>query len=214
MQLVLEICDPKTECVSRSIEFSVTDVNALATLLQLDHFDSSAVYELDKTDIERLGNYVDIGIRGDAIIGRLRLRRGHDNLPYSIHTNRELDLMLRGIKPLASFVGQYPPHPSVEEVPERLFDPHVASGRFLKREYIELGDSSDAPRLRRVLYALAGEAWRMDAYILLLQTAKKTGWSEGFERMEGALLGYAEWQNDAHLQQRKVGDEQKDFETN
>ena len=41
--------------------------------------------------------------------------------------------------------------------------------------------------------------WRIDAYLLLHQTAIKTGWREGFERMEGSFLGYKEWQNDAIL---------------
>jgi hypothetical protein len=35
---------------------------------------------------------------------------------------------------------------------------------------------------------------------LLKRTAEKAGWSEGFERMEGALLGYAEWQNDIYIE--------------
>lgn len=29
--------------------------------------------------------------------------------------------------------------------------------------------------------------------------ASKSGWSEGFERMHGSLLGYEDWQNDAHI---------------
>jgi hypothetical protein len=54
---------------------------------------------------------------------------------------------------------------------------------------------------RRVLYALPGEQWRIDAYLLLWKTAKEAGWNEGFERMEGSLLGYEDWENDFHIEQ-------------
>jgi hypothetical protein len=40
----------------------------------------------------------------------------------------------------------------------------------------------------------------MDAYLLLWKTAEKSGWNAGFERMEGSLLGYEDWQNDAHME--------------
>jgi hypothetical protein len=55
--------------------------------------------------------------------------------------------------------------------------------------------------MRRVLYALRGEEWRIDAYILMRKTADKSGWNEGFERLEGSLLGYLDWQNDFHIEQ-------------
>lgn len=116
---------------------------------------------------------------------------------YQIHTNRELELMLRGTKPLAAFVGLYPPNPDVDDVPESAFEPHVSSGRFFKREYVFV--DRDGHRLRRVLYSLPSEGWRIDAYILMWLTAERTGWNVGFERMEGSLLGYEEWQNDLHI---------------
>jgi hypothetical protein len=47
-----------------------------------------------------------------------------------------------------------------------------------------------------VLYALLGEEWRIDAYILLWDVAGKSGWNEGLERLEGRLLGYEVWQCD------------------
>ena len=56
---------------------------------------------------------------------------------------------------------------------------------------------------RRVLYALPGEQWRIDAFLLLWKTAEKAGWGEGFERLEGSLLGYEDWQNDAFIDWQK-----------
>jgi hypothetical protein len=53
---------------------------------------------------------------------------------------------------------------------------------------------------RIVLYASKGHEWRINAYILLYQIAAKAGWSEGFERMQGSLLGYEEWQNDVFIE--------------
>jgi len=55
-------------------------------------------------------------------------------------------------------------------------------------------------KTRRVLYALPNEAWRIEAYLLLWKTAEKSGWNAGFERMEGSLLGYEDWQHDLHVQ--------------
>ena len=50
------------------------------------------------------------------------------------------------------------------------------------------------------MYALPDQEWRINAMLLLLDTADKSGWSEGFERMQGSLLGYEEWQNDIFIE--------------
>jgi hypothetical protein len=34
----------------------------------------------------------------------------------------------------------------------------------------------------------------------LWKIAEKSGWNEGFERLEGNLLGYEDWQNDYHIE--------------
>jgi len=46
---------------------------------------------------------------------------------------------------------------------------------------------------------------------MLRAAAAKSGWSEGFERLEGALLGYEEWQTDAHLNRLRRGAHAKNF---
>jgi hypothetical protein len=56
-----------------------------------------------------------------------------------------------------------------------------------------------------------GEAWRIDAYIIMMAAAAKAGWSEGFERLEGRLLGYEEWQTDLHLERLRAGPHAKKF---
>jgi len=56
--------------------------------------------------------------------------------------------------------------------------------------------------VRVLLYALAAEAWRIDAFILLSEAAARHGWHDALTRMQGALLGYAHWQNEAYLARR------------
>jgi hypothetical protein len=58
--------------------------------------------------------------------------------------------------------------------------------------------------IRHVFYAKSTVAWRIDAYIMMMAAAAKAGWSEGFERLEGSLLGYEEWQTDLHLERLRT----------
>ena len=44
------------------------------------------------------------------------------------------------------------------------------------------------------------QEWRINAIALLMDSAAKCGWSEGFERVHGALLGYEDWQNDIFIE--------------
>lgn len=120
--------------------------------------------------------------------------RPFDALPYKVHTNRELALMLAGVKPLAVFDVASTDSDDDEDSPEKYFAPYVASGRFIRREHTYRDG-----RLQ-LLYALPTETWRIDSYIRLLETAQTAGWSEDSERMQGALLGYEDWQNDAYIE--------------
>jgi hypothetical protein len=128
------------------------------------------------------------------------------DVPYSIHTNRELEFMLERGKPLAHFSDWYPPEPNEDVIPQVAFAPYVATGFVEMRSFVELDRGpppSEAPHLRgslHVFYARPAEAWRIDAYIAMMAAASKAGWSEGFERLEGTLLGYTEQQNDVHIE--------------
>jgi hypothetical protein len=60
---------------------------------------------------------------------------------------------------------------------------------------------------RTVYYTRLGEEWRISAWKLIKKAAAKSGWNEHFERMEGMLYGYEDWQNDwwiEHLRRRGV----------
>jgi hypothetical protein len=201
INLILEIIDPTTDCITNVCHFDAADTSDLCRLLNLSSFDVNASYNLDKTDLEQLKRQFALTVVSDTAQGILRQRMWLDNLPYQIHTNRELSMMLEGIKPLAAFCEEHPNQSDYEMIPEALFAPHVVIGRFIKRDYIEL---SPQRAIRRVLYSLPSEAWRIDAYILMRQTASITGWNDTLERMEGYLLGYEKWECDAYFRARKA----------
>ena len=198
-RFVIEAIDQTTECITSETSFDVDDAVELYRMIGADvaEADSGAEYELQVHEVDQLkARYM---ITFEPMSKALRLRRWHqlDDLPYKVHTGRELALMLDGNKPLAYFCGQHPATPEIEEIPERLFDPYVAQRRFVKREYVT---SALGRRTRIVMYALPNQEWRINAMILLLETAAKSGWSEGFERMQGSLLGYEDWQNDIFIE--------------
>ena len=122
------------------------------------------------------------------------VRSRYPDLGYLIHTNRELGLMLRGVKPLASFAIAVGDEPAVLTRYLRLFDRHASTGRFVFRERT---DDYEARSVRRVLYAQSGEEWRIDAMLRLYD--ERDGWSVESERLEGRLLGYQDSEIDRWL---------------
>jgi hypothetical protein len=198
-RFVVEIYDTDTECIASEIGFEVADMKDLLAILRIDDFEMHAGYHLEAEDMAALNERIGLALDVGAQLAWLRWRRYWDDAPYQLHGGRELALMLAGTKPLAAFVGPHRPGEEDIGIPERVFAPHVASGRFVMRETIEPPLSDWDPPTRRVLYALPHEAWRIDAYLLLWRTAEKSGWNDGFERMQGSLLGYEDWQNDWHI---------------
>lgn len=204
-RFVLEAIDHTTECVTSDVSFEV-DVAELYRMIGANatKLDAGAVYDLQASDVVQLKARFKVALEPETRAVRLRHWHPLDDLPYKIHTGRELALMLEGSKPLACFSGQYPPASETEEFPERLFDPFVEQGRFVKREYVMLAGYGGPAlhraglRMRIVMYALPHQEWRIDAMTLLMDTAAKCGWSEGFERVQGKLLGYENWQNDIY----------------
>ena len=114
--------------------------------------------------------------------------------PYLEHNRRELGLMLRGAKPLAYFLNYAPREFEFNIRYWRMFDRHVSAGRFIKREVFH------SPH-RRLLYALPGEEWRIDAMLAILDELE--AWSEDLERRSCELLGYKGWQIDYWLAYRR-----------
>lgn len=201
---MLEAIDPKTECPISEVSFAVDDIAELRALVKADDEGMDYDYDLTRECAAKIvGKY---GIQFEVSPANVRLRRWHENddLPYRVHTGRELALMLQGVKPLALFYHGLDENLREEE----LFEPYVASGKFVKREYSivlrlqERGYPQDAPT-RYVLYSLPHEEWRIDAFIALGLAADKERWSMACERLEGMLLGYENWQNDIHIENLK-----------
>jgi len=127
------------------------------------------------------------------------LPEGLRNLPYLVHTNRELGLMLRGQKPMACFMD-FP-----EIMPEcvvrylRMFDRYVEQGRFSKRLHIHhiTAKGCPYPECHEIFYTLPGEEWRVQAKLDLYNSPES--WSASHERKLGELLGYTDWQIDFWL---------------
>lgn len=113
------------------------------------------------------------------------------SLPYLVHTNRELGLMLRGAKPLAKFVDHQGHFPDVVLRYIRMFDRHVDAGRLVRRDEIF---QSERGHIHYIYFALPGEEWRIQAMIDLFKSPGP--WSREKEREEGSLLGYTDEQNE------------------
>lgn len=146
----------------------------------------------------------------DVILGRSAgdkpmpetLREAAPALPYRVHTNYELGLMLSGVKPLAAFSFS---DWTIDTLPThirrylRMFDRHVALGAFVKREWTRPPEGQNDPGSWMVLYAFPEEEWRIDRMIELKEAIFERRWTREDERLEGRLLGYEEWQNDLWL---------------
>ncbi|HKT73699.1 MAG TPA: hypothetical protein VJQ47_12465 [Steroidobacteraceae bacterium] len=206
-RFVLEAINPTTGCIATDAAFEVDDLEQLRSCLgpRAADFDPQGEYLLEEADAGRLVQRFNVEFDPGLLPTTIRPWAVVDDLPYKVHTNRELDLMLNGRKPLAAFVDEYPPVTEYEVIPERFFDPYVSAGRFIKHEHIYAKPTPANPgqQFRRVLYACPDQQWRIPAYLLMWEIAAKGGWNDGFERMEGTLLGYADWENDAHMEMRR-----------
>ena len=105
--------------------------------------------------------------------------------------------MLRGTKPLAYFMDIVGHEPDICIRYWRMFDRHVAEGRFIRRELIEACPGSPQLEYRMLFYTLPGNEWRIDAMIAL--RSEPGAWSDDRERRFGELLGYESWQIDYWL---------------
>jgi hypothetical protein len=133
------------------------------------------------------------------------------NVPYLVHTGYELPLLLEGKKQLARFHEVYPPH---HHFCEEKFDRYVTEGVLHKEVAVEpferpkkLWDGRLIDGARIVYYTRKGEEWRIPATELLWAAIVKSGWSFDFERLEGMLYGYEDWQNEwwiANLRKRST----------
>jgi hypothetical protein len=208
---VLQAIDPETGCPAVEARLAVDDLSALRAILGSEAEEGRDLrygYSLDPEQLAAIARTFGLAFdpegRPATIVPWHPIRK----VPYLVHTGFELALMLEERKPLAVFSDAFPSE-LLDELVGR-FDPYVASGRFVRRivdrplpEPRRSPNGSRAKRVREVYVALPGEAWRIDAFLLLREVGAKAGWNDALERFEGTLLGYEEWQNDWWQQNRQ-----------
>jgi hypothetical protein len=199
MKLVLETIDDLTGCVDKDIVFDVENLDQLSSIILEDVklIRPGWNLSLNMEQLKSLKESFSIDGLPDVNVVNLRAWMKIDELPYKVHTNRELKLMLAGKKPLAVFSEVVPEEVELDVIPEKYFAKYVDCGRFIKREVFL---SFEERVIRTVFYALPEESWRIDAYLLMKKVVGKVGWSEELQRMEGTLLGYDDRQNDAYIE--------------
>jgi hypothetical protein len=207
-QFLIEAFDREQWCPILQAMFPVDDPEALRAILARMADDDP---ELEKTyflDDEELAAIVaTFNVSFDAAqldskdleinLSRWRLS---GRTPYLSHTRYELPLLLEGRKKLARMSDAYPP---MTFEGEHRFDHWVAKGVLHREEVNEPFDEPVQSRgqtylgHRTVYYTPKGEEWRIPAMKLISDASDRSGgWNEYFERLEGMLFGYEDWQND------------------
>lgn len=201
---IVEAFDRDLRCPIAQTLFHVADIASLRSILGVVAGEDPELHQTYHPDDEQLAVLTArLGVKFDRsllessnlVIG---LFRWHPlcEAPYLIHTRYELPLLLDGRKKLAHMDHIYPPMTFVDE---HRFDHWVAEGLLHREEVIEPFDSPVREHLghRTVYYTPKGEEWRIPASKLIWHAASKSGgWNGHFERLEGMLFGYEDWQND------------------
>jgi hypothetical protein len=203
-QFILEAFDRNQWCPILQALVHVTDLDALRAFLGYAADDDPELqhgYRLDDSDLARFVAKYQVTFdpgqldSKDLEISLFRWRRLRET-PYLVHTGYELPLLLDGRKKLARMAHAYPP--STFDGEDR-FERWVAEGFLHREEVVEPFDPPAPSYLghRTVFYTPKGEEWRIPASKLIWEAAGKSGgWNEYFERLEGMLYGYEDWQND------------------
>jgi len=202
---ILQALDPVTRTVALEWRVRISDVDRLREILD-EHFEVgphlNGIYDdIPADDMDKIGALCDPPVRPAGLFTQLQKPSPlYNNIPYFIHTNFELPLMLEGRKPLAVFAESYP-SPWFDEYLAP-FDPFVKEGRIVRQivdtpmpHFKRVYPSFDG--VRYVYFALPGEEWRIEAY-RSIDAATPFEW----ERLQGSLLGYEDWQNDWWIEHR------------
>jgi hypothetical protein len=187
LKVVVEKIDEETRCVA---DYAIVEIDPAKLGVGIP--DNCWVWDEEFSE-ESLAYLRSIsGLAADSASLRARRFGPIDTLSYQVHTGRELLLMLRGEKPMAAFA--YAPGEKLEDFCNQPFAQHVASGTLIQRDFSICRNEPSTVHFR--IYTLPGESWRADALMTLKRVAETCDWSEGMVRLEGALLGYTDSQND------------------
>ncbi|MBA5802800.1 hypothetical protein [Rhizobium changzhiense] len=217
-RFILSAFDLNLWCPVLENRFAVDDLEALQAIVDWD-IDADpnfvCLYTIEPDELSAVNQRFDVGFDRDGLdlpeievcLEREPKGRSIRNVPYLVHTRLELPLTLEGRKKLARLTNPDPRQ-------EAAFDRWVDKGVLHKEVLVEPVPESLRPYLmdpnhtgdREVYYALKGEEWRIPAMNLLWNAG--VGWNEHFERLEGMLFGYENWQNDwwnAHWNEKSGG---------
>jgi hypothetical protein len=204
ISLIIEEIDGRTNCIEKSFNFDPKDIEELEALLDIEFSEDPNIeyeYNMSDSDVKSLSKFYNLGIVPKSGAYKLRSRAPFDNLPYTLHTGRELSLMLSGVKPMSYFV--YHEGDESRDPVEEAFERFAPSHNIRRHEYTLILDQRSHRKADYIVFTLPGEEWRANALILVKKSSLKAGWSEGLERMEGTLLGYEDWQNDLYIEYLK-----------
>ncbi len=194
---VLRAVSREWGCPILETRFAVSDLAKLQSICDQDDLD---YIRLDAEEVSEIAAAFDVALICDGCDYDLA-RWKPSVVPYLIHTNFELPLMLDGRKPLAVFWDAYPSE--ILDYMTAPFAPYVSNGQIVSR-IIE----RPLPQPKRgptgvyfygttiAYFAMPDEVWRIDAYERLYDEAAASGWNDQFERRLGHLYGYTESQID------------------
>jgi hypothetical protein len=202
-RFILQAVDPDYGHPAFETMFLVERLEELQVLVGAAADDDPAlemVYTLDLGDLDAINHRFGLAFDPGERVTRLAKWASSREPPYLVHTGFELVLMIDGRKAFARMGETYPPH---QHYDEDLFDRHVALSTLHKEvqlepfaEPVRYRDGRILEGLRTVYYTLKGQEWRIPAWKLVSEASSKSGWNDHFERLEGMLFGYEEWQND------------------
>jgi hypothetical protein len=203
-RFILQALDPEYGHPAFETMLVVERPEELRTLLGAAADDDPGLemaYTLDPADIAAINRHFGLRFDPQGRTTSLYQWTGLREVPYLVHTGYELALMIDGRKQFARMGGDYYPPDRHEE--EDRFDRFVAQGLLHKEvelekfaEPLRLKDGRVLEGFRTVYYTRIGEEWRIAAWKLISKASRKSGWTEDFERLEGMLFGYEDWQND------------------
>lgn len=179
------------------------EVERLRKLFQLDFsFEDSEAIEIEK-EIGTLLGYSDLEIQEWLNFFDIGVER--DKLLYP-HRGEELELMLKGEKPLAKFADFIDPArgeaTNIRWADEE-FSSFVKKGKFIRKEFIKESndDHSNVAHVQHLYFSTPKEAWRIDEmYDLDKQDyTYRDERSRNYSRREGQLLGYSQEEIEAYI---------------
>ncbi|MGM4908594.1 hypothetical protein [Rhizobium sp. 768_B6_N1_8] len=183
---LLKFLSPETGCSAHEMRFEAP-MEAVAAILNVEMSElAEHLFYLEKNELDGLSSMLALPFPepyGEVVLTR---PQWIDSVPYLVHTNFELALMLDGCKPFSMFSDEE--SSGILKEIRAYFQPYVDRGVIIERVEPFLEGKF---RLVRILYALPKEEWRFDAYTELMSERR---WTDESEYRLGRLLGYTEEQ--------------------